>query len=362
MHKRILVSYATGSGSTGEVGRAIGDVLSQSGIPVDVIAAQLVKSVLGYSAVVLGSSIRLGRWLPEAVTFLDKFKGDLQNLPVAYFTTCLTMVDDSEESRRTVLTYLEPVRQLAPKIEPVGLGLFAGSLAPEQQFVRVPISIGPIGDYRDWTAISAWAEAIRPAILAGEVVGEQRPFNLGKVILSFSDLSGTDLSRSNLWQADLQETRLRAANLRGANLRETDLTKADLRQADLHEAGLGWADLSQSNLSDANLRRANLIGAILKKADLSRADLQQATLNGANLKGAKLYQARLNQADLNWANLSDTDLREADFSRANLGWVDLSGAELDQAVLDKALYNEQTKWPENFVVEESGCIFVSQSS
>jgi menaquinone-dependent protoporphyrinogen oxidase len=360
MHKRILVGYASGSGSTGEVAQTIGDVLGQSGVPVNVQPVKTVNSIAGYSAIVLGSSIRLGRWLPDAVEFLLRFKDEMKSIPVAYFTTCLTLINDTEENRRTVLNHLEPVRQLAPEIEPVGLGLFAGSLTPEQHAIQPHVGIGPFGDYRDWAAIQAWAEAIQPAIWAGEVVGEQRPFNLNQVTLSFSDLSGTDLSQSNLWQADLQETRLRGANLRGANLRETDLTKADLRQADLHEAGLGWADLSQSSLIEANLRQANLIGATLKEADLSQADLRKATLNGANLHQAVLRQARLNQADLNWANLSLADLREADLSQVKLGWADLSGADLSQAKLDKAVYNEQTKWPKDFIPQTAGCILVSQ--
>ena len=55
---------------------------------------------------------------------------------------------------------------LVPEIEPVGLGLFAGSLAP--QLGQLPEYQGsPFGDYRDWDAIGAWARKLVPALLAG---------------------------------------------------------------------------------------------------------------------------------------------------------------------------------------------------
>ncbi|MCP4424694.1 MAG: hypothetical protein GY803_09395 [Chloroflexi bacterium] len=362
MIKKVLVSYATGSGSTREVAEAIGDVLSQTGVPVAVHNVKTVTSMSGYSAIVLGSSIRLGRWLPEAVEFLQTFKNELQNKPVAYFTTCLTMVNDTEKNRRAVLTYLEPIIQRAPEIDPVGLGLFAGSLTLEQHTIPSHIGFGPMGDYRDWDAIKAWAEKIRPAILAGKARGGERPLDLAQVTLSHSDLSGANLSQSNLWQADLRKTQLRAANLHAANLQETNLTKADLRNADLHEAGLGWAELSQSRLQNANLQQANLLGANLEQADLTQADLRQATLNGANLQQANLRQAQLNQADLNWANLSESNLREADLRQANLCWADFSDADLSQAILENARYNEQTKWPDDFDAAAADCIFVSQQT
>ena len=132
---RILVAYASGTGSTGEVAEAIAEVLRQGGADVDVRAVQDVQDVASYGAIVLGSSIRVGRWLPGAVEFLEDFRRELSSIPVAYFTTCLTMVEDTEDSRRIVLGYLEPVLALAPEIKPVGLGLFAGSFDPQQRLI-----------------------------------------------------------------------------------------------------------------------------------------------------------------------------------------------------------------------------------
>ena len=74
MSKRILVAYASGSGSTREVAAAIGEAVAEEGAPVDVYAVQDVTSVADYSALVVGSSIRGGRWLPEAVDFVRRIR------------------------------------------------------------------------------------------------------------------------------------------------------------------------------------------------------------------------------------------------------------------------------------------------
>jgi hypothetical protein len=42
----------------------------------------------------------------------------------------LPLVNNTQENRQTVMTYLEPVLELAPSIAPTALNLFAGSLSP----------------------------------------------------------------------------------------------------------------------------------------------------------------------------------------------------------------------------------------
>ena len=354
MEKRILVAYASGSGSTAEVAEAIANVLQDKDAPVDVLPAGDVEDVSPYSAVVLGSSIRLGRWLPPAIRFLEAHQKALEEVPVAYFTTCLTLMTDTEESRRKVLSYLEPVLELAPEVEPVALGLFAGSLDPSMQLV---VPGGPYGDFRDWEAIRAWAEEIRPVLHEGEAPAGKPPV-LAEVVLSYSDMSGLDLQRADLRRATLQEATLSGADLSHADLRESNLRGADLRDADLRGAGLSWAKLSSSDLSGVTLDRSNLMGTDLREANLSQASLRNAVLNGATLTDANLQDADLSGADLNWTKFARANLEGANLREASLGWADLSGASLERATLKNARYNEQTRWPDNFSADEAGCVFV----
>ena len=83
------------------------------------------ESLEPYRAVILGSAIRAGSWLPEAVAFVKQHKSDLEQLPLVYFVVCATMHEDTPKHHDEVLAYLKPVRAM---LEPLEIGLFAGKL------------------------------------------------------------------------------------------------------------------------------------------------------------------------------------------------------------------------------------------
>ena len=175
---------------------AIGDVIRGEDVTVDIRPAGPVEDIGNYSAVVVGSSIRAGRWLPDAVDFLADFQEALARLPVAFFTTCLTMVDDTDANRGTGAgLHRARAWRGVPAVKPVGIGLFAGSLDPTRRRLILPPGAGPHGDYRNWEAIRAWATAIRPALLAGDVHRLPDVTDLSNTVLAYTDLSQSDLSQ-----------------------------------------------------------------------------------------------------------------------------------------------------------------------
>jgi len=105
MGKKILVCYATRCGSTGEVAERIASVIKSDGHTVDVSQVKRNIDIDDYDAVVVGSAIRIGKCLGEAIEFVKQRKPDLQKKKLFYFGVCLmiTMPDKLHE----VQTYLD---------------------------------------------------------------------------------------------------------------------------------------------------------------------------------------------------------------------------------------------------------------
>ena len=166
MKDKILVAYASRAGSTGEVAEAIGQVLCEAGAAVDVRPAKEVTDLSPYRAVIVGSAIRVGKWLPEAVEFVENHRETLSQISVAYFAVCLTLKEDTEENRREVSAYLDPVCEI---VQPVDVGLFAGAM----DYSKLPFILrlvmkamkSPKGDFRDWEAIRAWANRVHDRLI-----------------------------------------------------------------------------------------------------------------------------------------------------------------------------------------------------
>ena len=77
MSNKILVTYATCTGSTRGVAEAIGKTLSEGGAEVDVLPMRDVKDLAPYRAVVVGSAIQGKLWLPEAMQFVQGHRLDV---------------------------------------------------------------------------------------------------------------------------------------------------------------------------------------------------------------------------------------------------------------------------------------------
>jgi menaquinone-dependent protoporphyrinogen oxidase len=171
MTNRILVAYASNTGWTIGVAEAIGKALVETDTDVDVIPMRAVTNLPSYDAVVAGSAINGGEWLPEAMQFIHDHQAELKRKPFAAFLVCMTLsMKNGERYRSHVSTWLNPVRAL---VRPVSEGLFAGGLEISKiksfgdrlKFhLSVLFGVWKQGDHRDWNAIRKWALELKPLL------------------------------------------------------------------------------------------------------------------------------------------------------------------------------------------------------
>lgn len=161
--RRVLVTYASRYGSTGEVADAIGREVCSKDIATDVVLIRNASDVGAYQGVVIGSAIYMGKWMPEAVDFLKTNRDLLRRVPVAYFLVCMTLARPTEENRAEARSYMDPILEGMPEVKPVALGTFAGALDYRNlswATKTIMKSKGtPEGDFRDWNAIRDWTRS-----------------------------------------------------------------------------------------------------------------------------------------------------------------------------------------------------------
>lgn len=161
MSLKILVAYATRAGSTAEIATEVGGVLSARGFSVEMKSLKERPVLAGYQAVVLGSAVRMGSWLPEALTFVRTNQRALQGLPVALFTVHMLNTGEDEASRTARAGYTASVRALLPDASEAffaGLMDFSRLSFFDRFIARMVKAVE--SDRRDWGQIRDWAGSV----------------------------------------------------------------------------------------------------------------------------------------------------------------------------------------------------------
>ena len=162
MSDKLLVAYATRYGSTKEVAERIAATLREDGSVVDVQAAERVRSLDGYRAVVVGAPLYMFNWLKAARRFLSQNRTALERVPVAVFA--LGPTEDKEKDWQETQGQLDKVLAGFPWLTPVAVELFGGKFDPARltfPYTLIPaLKKMPVSDIRDWDAVRAWARGL----------------------------------------------------------------------------------------------------------------------------------------------------------------------------------------------------------
>ena len=163
MENRVLVAYATKRGATAEIAEKIGEVIHDNGLQVDILPAGQVKELTPYTAVILGSAAYIGQWRKDAVRLLKENEKALSAMPVWLFSSGPAGEGDPVELLKG-WRYPKGLTPVIESIKPRDIAVFHGAVIQEkmnffEKWILKNVK-SPIGDFRDWDAIAAWANAI----------------------------------------------------------------------------------------------------------------------------------------------------------------------------------------------------------
>ena len=167
MENKVLVVYASKYGATAEIAEKIALVLGQAGLSTDVLPVDRARDLTPYGAVVLGSAVYVGKWRNEAAMFLQTNEKALVERRVWLFSSGPTGKGDPVELTRG-WRFPAELQPIADRIQPCGMAVFHGNANEkklnfiEKQMIKTVQA--PLGDFRDWDAITAWANTIVAAL------------------------------------------------------------------------------------------------------------------------------------------------------------------------------------------------------
>jgi len=147
----VLVSYASKHGATTEIAEALGRDLCARGVDAEVRSADEVDGVSRYDAVVLGSAIYMGKWLPDALRVAEQCDG---RQPWLF---------SSGPIAGAPVAPPPDVRVAARDHRVFGGKLDRGSLSFAERAITRFVK-APDGDYRDFAAVAAYADTIAQSI------------------------------------------------------------------------------------------------------------------------------------------------------------------------------------------------------
>ena len=172
----VLVAYASRHGATRGIAERIADTLRAAGLDAQALPTTGVRDLAGYDAFVIGSAAYMFHWLGEATAFVRRYQTFLAQKPVWLFSSgpLGTEPTDAQGRDQKVVAMPKEIPELSEAINArdhrVFFGAVEGGRKPigiaERLMTIMPAATNalPVGDFRDWPEIEAWARDIAQAL------------------------------------------------------------------------------------------------------------------------------------------------------------------------------------------------------
>jgi menaquinone-dependent protoporphyrinogen oxidase len=169
---RVLVAVASRHGGTAEIGGVLAHAMTAcdsgraAGLVAVAVPVEQRPDPAPFDAVVLGSAVYAGRWLDLAREYAATHAAALRERPVWLFSSgpignpVLAEDEPHDAAPLAALTAARAHRIFPGRLDPSLLSFGERAMATAMR--------APIGDFRDWTEIRAWA-----AEIAAEVAAER---------------------------------------------------------------------------------------------------------------------------------------------------------------------------------------------
>lgn len=167
---QVMVVVGSRHGATRGIADRIGEVLRGEGLEVSVFDADKAPGPQWADAVVIGGAAYMGNWLDDVTDYVRRHEVALSDRPTWLFASGPVGDEQVDKKGKSLLEPPPFLKIAAADVMALGVRVFFGRWDPsdepvtlaERLFRKLPIpnSILPIGDFRDWPAIEAWAHEI----------------------------------------------------------------------------------------------------------------------------------------------------------------------------------------------------------
>ena len=164
----VLVTVASRHGATRALAEALTAELDQGALTATLLEPAEVASLEGYDAVVLGSAVYAGSWLPAARELVARCAVALRERPVWLLSS--GPIGDPPKPAGAPAEVAALLEETGAREHRVLPGRLERRRLGRGERAVVALVRAPDGDFRDWEAVRAWAAEIRDA-LASEAPG-----------------------------------------------------------------------------------------------------------------------------------------------------------------------------------------------